>query len=228
MALAGDFAQLQPVGSKKKNSAKTSLQEFIEGLRTITLKPHEFARSKDPVLLDFLTSIRLAQPRKRAIKEFFKDRHLKLSLEKAIERSIQLESLNHKPVTWLTVTNAGSAKVNEAMLSKRCGLTPDFIQANGYAGDTKAGADRLIIQVGMRLRLTRNLDKDRGFVNGAIGWVVQILNKEATVFTMKLTHGSMVLVHPIHADGKTFLPCAYGYAMTIRPALSTFHKHNTA
>jgi hypothetical protein len=102
------------------------------------------------------------------------------------------------------------------MLSKRYQLTQEFIQVNGYPGDLKAGANRLIIIVGMRLRLTRNLDKDRGFVNGAIGVVTMILNREGTVFIMKLTHGAVVLVHPIHAEGQTFLPCAYGYAMTIR------------
>jgi len=25
-----------------------------------------------------------------------------------------------------------------------------------------------------------------------------------------------VLVHPVNLDGKTFVPCSYGYAMTIR------------
>ena len=40
------------------------------------------------------------------------------------------------------------------------------------------------------------------------------------IFTMRLTHGTMVVVHPIMLDDKTgpFLPCVYGYAMTTRRA----------
>ena len=57
-------------------------------------------------------------------------------------------------------------------------------------------------------------------MNGALGTVTHILNEKATVFTLKLSHGAMVLVHPVFADGKVFLPCAYGYAMTIRNKLN--------
>lgn len=220
VVLAGDFAQLQPV-SKRRNKGETSkLQNFISGVKTITLQAHEYARSKDPLLMDFLSSIRTTQPTREALRKFFDGKHLKQDLDNAIGKSINLEDTNQKPVTWLTVTNKGAAKVNQTMLSRRYSLDPEFISQRGYPGDVKAGADRLVIQAGMRLRLTRNLDKDRGFVNGAIGIVTQLLDTGGKIFLMRLTHGAMVLVHPIHAEGETFLPCAYGYAMTIRLNLS--------
>ena len=35
---------------------------------------------------------------------------------------------------------------------------------------------------------------------------------------MRLTHGTMVVVHPIQLGDDKFLPCVYGYAMTTRKA----------
>ena len=220
MVLAGDFSQLQPVSTNKKADSKTTLHEFTEKIGSITLLQHEYARSKDPILMDFLTAVRKEQPSRRDIKLFFGARHLKSSFDKAIAFSTRLEERTNKPVLWLTVTNAGAAKVNNAVLERLYGFGEGYLETNGYPGDTKAGANRVVVKVGMRLRLTRNLDKDRGFVNGALGTVTQLLDKRGIVFIMQLTHGAMVLVHPIRSENLTFLPCAYGYAMTIRCPLS--------
>ena len=71
----------------------------------------------------------------------------------------------------------------------------------------------------MLLRLSRNLDKERGFCNGAIGVVTIVLESRPPVFVVKLSHGSLVVVHPIRDEkGIPFLPCTYGYAMTTRKA----------
>ena len=76
------------------------------------------------------------------------------------------------------------------------------------------------VRPGMWLRLTRNLDKRRGFCNGAMGQVVDVLHSDGmnVIFTMRLTHGTMVIVHPIQIGDDRFLPCVYGYAMTTRKA----------
>ena len=67
------------------------------------------------------------------------------------------------------------------------------------------------------VRLTRNCDKQRGFVNGAIGEIVTVLSPNC--FTVRLKTGTMVLVHPICGNKEVpFLPCTYGYATTIRRA----------
>ena len=74
----------------------------------------------------------------------------------------------------------------------------------------------MIFAKGMRIRLTRNLDKDRGFVNGAIGTIVCMLSP--CNFILKTDRGIMLMVHPVAQDGQIFMPCSYAYAMTIRRA----------
>ena len=87
----------------------------------------------------------------------------------------------------------------------------------------------MVVWRGLTIRLTRNLDKDRGFVNGAIAVVCDVLveykpstGQCSSVFTARLSTSSMILVHPVSAGrGGTlheFLPCTYGYATTIRRA----------
>ena len=75
----------------------------------------------------------------------------------------------------------------------------------------------IVARPGILVRLTRNLDKKRGYVNGAIGEIVTVLSDG--FFTVRLKTGTMVLVHPICGNReKAFVPCTYGYATTIRRA----------
>ena len=61
----------------------------------------------------------------------------------------------------------------------------------------------MVLEVGMRVRLTRNLDKERGFVNGNVGTVVKVLKPE--VFIIETVQGVRILVHPIIDNGETFV-----------------------
>ena len=84
----------------------------------------------------------------------------------------------------------------------------------------------MVVRPGITIRCTRNLDKERGFVNGAIAVVCDVLvdynpsdDKHTCIFAARLSTGSMILVYPVSA-GKAdtmheFLPCTYGYATTI-------------
>ena len=76
----------------------------------------------------------------------------------------------------------------------------------------------ILAKPGIVLRLSRNFDKQRGFVNGALAVVCDSL-KGNEVFTARLLGtGNLVLLHPMEEQGMLFLPCCYGYATTIRRA----------
>jgi hypothetical protein len=105
-------------------------------------------------------------------------------------------------------------------MSQLTGVTGHQLQ-QGYMGDPNAKAGKMFIKPGLWVRLTRNLDKSRGFVNGALAQVVEVLSEDAigvNVFTARLSTGTMVWVHPIVCNKELFLPCTFGYATTIRKA----------
>ena len=91
--------------------------------------------------------------------------------------------------------------------------------ASGYFCDPTMKSDlRMVARPGIVIRLSRNFDKQRGFVNGALAVVCESLRGNV-VFTARLMGtGNMVLIHPMTEEGGRFLPCCYGYATTIRRA----------
>ena len=64
--------------------------------------------------------------------------------------------------------------------------------------------------------MTQNTDKDRGFVNGAVGKVVKVLRRD--VLVVETTAGVRLLIHPVWKLRKPYMPVSYAYATTIRRA----------
>ena len=74
-----------------------------------------------------------------------------------------------------------------------------------------------VAKKGVTVRLSRNVDKSRGFVNGGIGVIQEVLSPY--VFVVKLnSNDALVLVFPMRDTTDCFVPCCYGYATTIRRA----------
>ena len=166
----------------------------------------------------FLNSIRHAQPHRSMLTEYFGERHWHhKSLESCVASGMQLAEDAGEPFTWLTCANSGSSEVCEAAL-RFMGVSEDEL-ASGYFCDPTAKSNlRIVAKRGIMIRLTRNFDKQRGFVNGALAAVCDSLRGDA-VFTARLVGaGNMVLIHPMEEKGERFLPCCYGYATTIRRA----------
>ena len=152
------------------------------------------------------------------VEEYFGDRHWRqVSLEEAVRRGCVLEESTGLRFSWLTCTNAGAAEVCRAALAL-AGIGEEEL-SRGYLCDPDSKSPlRIMARPGIKVRLTRRLDKHRGFVNGATGTVWESLRGNA-VFSVKLHGtGNMVLVYPMEEDGAVFLPCCYGYATTIRRA----------
>ena len=150
--------------------------------------------------------------------EYFAERQWRgVSLEDAVRRGNDLEQTTGQVFTWLTSTNAGAAEICSAAL-RVAGIDEDEL-STGYLCDPASKSPlRILARPGIKVRLTRNFDKQRGFVNGATGTVCESLRDNA-VFTVKLYGtGNLVLVYPMEEDGMLFLPCCYGYATTIRRA----------
>ena len=109
------------------------------------------------------------------LESFWKGYRLHADLEIAVKCGHQLGLRRGHPFIWLCVTNKGANLVNEMAL-KNAGVT-DEERHYGYNGDPNANAGKLFIKEGLRVRLTRNLDKSRGFVNGAMATVESVLCK---------------------------------------------------
>ena len=225
VCFVGDFQQLQPTtGDVSMQSTLTAMSE-AGTLRHIQLQQHEFARSTDPQLLDFLRVVRAQQPSRDTLQSFFGARRLapndsKLRPESAIEvvkASMAFEERTEKTFTFLTVTNKAALKLNHTRCLLQFGARPEVQSPEYHAmpGDPDYGG-RVLVLPGLRIRLTRNIDKDRGFVNGALAEVEHVLAKN--VFVAKTPKGVRLLVHPIRQDGHYFMPFTYGYAMTMRRA----------
>ena len=135
------------------------------------------------------------------VQEYFADRHWhSVSLQTAVRWGLELEQSSGRRFTWLTSTNAGAAEVCRAALAV-AGIGEEDL-SGGYLCDPESKSPlRILARPGIKVRLTRNLDKQRGFVNGATGTVCESLCGNR-IFTVQLHDtGNMVLVHPMEENG---------------------------
>ena len=220
--VVADFQQLQPV------VAGGHCRSFAQCMRTVELRT--VYRTSDEQHLVFLNTIRTEQPERTRLVGYFGERHWRrLSLRECVRRGMELAASKGTPFNWLTSTNRGASEVCQAALALE-GITAQDL-AGGYYCDPATKSDLSIVaKPGVVVRLSRNFDKQRGFVNGAVGVIREALRGNA-VFTVQLVGtGNMVLVHPMEEGGQRFLPCCYGYATTIRraggrerPGLKKYH-----
>ena len=206
VVFTADFQQLNPV------QGGGLMRRICDDLPQKVLT--QIFRTNDDVLRNFCSIVRLQQPAKDEVVSFFGDRTFYCSLVQAVRHGIELHRSSGKMFTWLTVTNKGAEKVNRAAL-EILGYSQDLDR--GLCGDPKVAGMPIVLKLGVLLRLTRNLDKPRGFVNGALGTVEVVLGPYCAI--LRLTNGTLVLLHPVANDSAVpFLPCTYGYATTIRRA----------
>ena len=209
VVLVADFQQLRPL------SNGSLCRQFCERMETIELVTSY--RSTCPEHLLFLNRIRDVQPDRPTLAAYFRDRIWNASLEECVAYGLQLAAARRKVFTWLTHTNKGASSVCRAALAHR-GVSDDDLLA-GYPGDPSSKSRlRILCRPELLYRLTRNLDKRRGFVNGALAVCVESLKGNEVFIVRLVASGNLVLVHPIEEKGQRFLPLAYGYATTVRRA----------
>ena len=161
--LVADFQQLQPVGGGEV------CKRFCERMQTVKLET--VYRTTDEAHLVFQNRIRVAQPDKSVLKEYFGDRQWHgWTLEECVAYGMELGREYDTVFTWLTATNRGSAEVCEAAL-RNLGIGASDLE-HGFLCDPQTKSPlRILARQGIVIRLSRNLDKARGFVNGALAEV---------------------------------------------------------
>ena len=83
---------------------------------------------------------------------------------------MELAAQKQEPFSWLTCTNKGASDVCRAALSHK-GISEEQLK-DGYLCDPTTKSDLRILAIpGIIVRLSRNFDKQRGFVNGALAEV---------------------------------------------------------
>ena len=175
-------------------------------------------RTTDPEHLLFQCRICEKQPSREVLREYFQGRHWQQqSLEWCVAKGMEMAKKERCTFTWLTATNAGAEEVCRAALRHEGIVEAEL--ASGFICDPQSKSRlRILARPRIILRLSRNLDKQRGFVNGALAEVVVSLRGNAILVARLVVSGNYVLVHPMLEDGAVFLPCCYGYATTIRRA----------
>ena len=209
----GDFQQLQPISGGP--ILQQDLQHEVDNARVahVELKQHEMARSVEPVMLEFLHKIRLEQPSREDLEDFFANRIWPSDHVAATSKVMQFERDTGKRFMILTVTNKEAERFNQARLRLQF---PSAVQRLANGGGLPADQGHVVIETGMRIRLTHNVNKEEGFVNGNTGTVRLVLRQD--VYVMESPHHASILVYPITVKGRRYLPVTYGYSTTMRRA----------
>ena len=174
LVVVADFQQLQPVAAA---TSQRVCYKWCKWREVDKVELDTIYRSNDPEHLLFLNRIRSSQPDRRTLVEYFEGRHWYRdgSLDVCVARGMKMAEDIGKPFSWLTSTNAGAAEICEAAL--RLLKVTEEEQAQGFPCDYTCASDlKIVAKKGILIRLTRNLDKQRGFVNGALAVVWEILD----------------------------------------------------
>ena len=209
VCIVADFQQLQPL------VCGGHCQQFCNRMHHVDLET--VYRSSDERQLLFLSRIRDKQPTRQMLIEYFEDRHWpkQESLNACVARGMEIGKQRNQHFHWLCTTNQGASQVCLAALC-HIGVTEADL-ASGYLCDPTTKSElRILARPGLLIRLSRNFDKQRGFVNGALAEVCESLHGNRCFTARLMGSGNMVLVHPMEEEGQIFLPCCYGYGSTIR------------
>ena len=116
----------------------------------------------------------------------------------AVKFGLSIQERTGKLFVWLCVANQGVPGVHPAtILQFDPPITPADLESHGYKTDPNVGKDgKMVVRPGLTIRCTRNLSKERGFVNGAIAIICEALadynpteGRPECVFTARLSTG---------------------------------------
>jgi hypothetical protein len=135
IVVAADYRQLQPI-SGGGDMFRWCLKEMRHFHLSIV------HRTNDPELLEFLTHIRMQQPLKQRLRDFFKHRHMNKGLSLAVKCGLEMQSRTGHHFMWLCVTNKGANEVNSSALE----LSGSTVQLMGICGNSDLVVEPSTIQ----------------------------------------------------------------------------------
>ena len=135
--IVADFSQLQPV--KTETGAVSACRQYCENF-PLSVQLKTVYRTSDPDHLLFLNRIRLKQPTREELEEYFADRHLRGGLEAAVAHGIELSRSSGEPFMWLTDHNIVAAEVCAAVILQEFGITQQQCHKEGVSSDPNSGS----------------------------------------------------------------------------------------
>ena len=106
-----------------------------------------------------------------------------------MRQALEVERATGRPFTFLTVTNKGAHRFNQVRLAQQF---PEAASRLHEGAGIPAETGNIVIAEDMNVRLTYNVNKDDGFVNGNTGTVRLVLRPD--VFVMESDQQTAVLV----------------------------------
>ena len=239
----GDFWQLP--GPQKPPSNVMDSAGWGAWARSIEF--HEVFRCKDQKLADKLAVLRTSVPSKKVFRAICSEAHRAWKTQEPTDWDVlELMRVTDEKTTIATCTRRGAATVNALALKvlfvdrKKKELTAipfdwdtnmeNFDAAGDVVSDRAPQAERTPVYAGMRVFLTKNLNKRDDFVNGMQA-TVEDFDAGSRCLRVLTASGKRLSVFPVtETVGKykvTFYPLRIGYAGTVQRIQGMTLEHVT-
>ena len=241
IVFVGDFCQLTGAdGTTARDSPRWSQMSILQ--------LHEMRRCKCARLKWKLQLLRSSIPNGAQLKKILKGHRANLHADRTRGNSVTAEDVaqvfKETPnTTFVTISRRGTAQVNKHAVRSLfsdadvLGHIPCDPQENfdNFRGTAQVNAQPFWIPVyeGMRVTITRNTDKENGFVNG-MGAVVQRMRRSGV--QVKTDEGKVLLIHPIAQESTLWdgtvqttntFPLRLGYSTTLHKIQGATLSHVT-
>ncbi|CAE7357688.1 pif1 [Symbiodinium sp. CCMP2592] len=241
LVFVGDFCQLLgPDGTTARDSFRW------RDMHVLYL--HEMRRCKCEKLKWKLELLRNTLPSGKQLKKILRGHRANLRSRSGVSHDLNSEDiatiLQETPrTTFITITRRGSARLNQLAMralfvdAEMLDRIPCDPQENfeNFRGAAQVAAEPFWMPVyqGMRVVITRNTDKENGFVNG-MGATVQRMRRSGV--QVRTDAGKVLLIHPVtHEcqlwDGSnsrtTAFPLRPGYSTTLHKIQGATLPHVT-
>ncbi len=210
--LCGDFSQQQPLATVKgvtRQVDNISKNKEIMNLCT-SLQLYEQFRCLDKKLAKFLDIIRERPPQVSELEDINMNRVFFDDTDQVSMNDLYLKLKDYPQHLVLSFTRHSASVVNSVIIENTFSSKP---LAEFKLDDNETYP----IFKGMKLLLTRNINKSLGFVNGQF---VNVVNAQRSTLIVKTSNNTILTVHPVTSLDKNAhkivkFPCLPGYCTTI-------------